>query len=333
MATKGNTVLSLVDWAKRLDPDGSVPDIVELLKQTNGILDDMVFMQGNLPTGHRITVRTGLPEVYWKILNVGTPTSKSETAQIDEGMGKMEAWSEVDVDLAKLNGNTPEFRLSEARAFIQAMNIRMARTLFYGNSSTDPEEFNGLSVRFSDKSAGNAENIVDAGGTGSNNTSMWVLDWSEQSLFGTFPKGSTAGIEHEDKGKVTLETAGGSAQGRRNDVYRDKWSWYMGLAQKDWNWQVRVANIDIPNLKTASPEDITELLIKATHRLPSMDNLNRCRIYMNRTLLQYLDIQRLRKVSQSGITYEEIDGKYVPMFRGIPIRRTDALLNTESRVV
>ena len=56
-------VLTLADWAKRLDPQGKVPTIVELLAQSNPILDDVAYMEGNLPTGHRVTVRTGLPDV------------------------------------------------------------------------------------------------------------------------------------------------------------------------------------------------------------------------------------------------------------------------------
>jgi len=60
MATLSSNALTLIDFAKRIDPDGKTPKIVELLAQTNEILDDMKFMEGNLPTGHRITVRTGL---------------------------------------------------------------------------------------------------------------------------------------------------------------------------------------------------------------------------------------------------------------------------------
>ncbi len=33
--------LTLSDWAKRLDPDGQVPAIVEFLDQTNELLADM----------------------------------------------------------------------------------------------------------------------------------------------------------------------------------------------------------------------------------------------------------------------------------------------------
>ena len=102
MATVGNTVLTLTDWAKRLDPDGRVAAVVELLSNTNEILDDMLWKEGNLPVGHRDTVRTGLPSVYWRRINEGVATSKSTTAQIDSQCGMLEAWSEVDKDLALL---------------------------------------------------------------------------------------------------------------------------------------------------------------------------------------------------------------------------------------
>ena len=136
MAVLSSNALTLIDWAKRKDPDGKTSSIVELLMQTNEILDDMLWVEGNLPTGHRTTVRTGLPTVAWKLLNQGVQPSKSTTAQIDEAVGIMEAWCEVDVDIAMLNGNTASFRLSEAQAFIEAMNQEMASTLIYASSLT-----------------------------------------------------------------------------------------------------------------------------------------------------------------------------------------------------
>ena len=80
MATLAQSVLTLADWAKRLDPDGKVPAIVEMLSQTNEVLADMLFKEGNLPTGERTTIRTGLPSVYWRLLNQGVAPSKSTTA-------------------------------------------------------------------------------------------------------------------------------------------------------------------------------------------------------------------------------------------------------------
>jgi len=332
MATLSTNVLTLADWAKRLDPNGKVPSIVELLSMTNPILDDMLFAEGNLPTGHRTTVRTGLPTAAWRLLNQGVQPSKSTTAQIDEACGMLEAWSEVDKDLAELNGNTGAFRLSEAQAFIEAMNQEMAQTLFYGNSGTSPEEFTGLAPRYSSLSAANAQNIVVGGGSGSDNSSIWLVVWGANTCFGIFPKGSKAGLIHDDMGLVTVETTAGIA-GTRLRAYQDRWQWKNGIALKDWRYVVRVPNIDISALVAkSSAADLIELMIKAIHRLPNM-NMGRPVFYMNRTVFQMLDIQRRDDVvSGGGLVYKDVDGKSIATFRGIPIRVCDALLEAEATV-
>lgn len=332
MAVLSSNALTLADHAKRIDPDGKTPKIVEMLSQTNEILDDMLFLEGNLPTGHRTSVRTGLPTVAWRLLNQGVQPSKSLTAQIDEQCGILEAWSEVDQEVAELNGNANSFRLSEAAAFVEAMNQEMASTLIYGNSSTAPEEFTGLAARYSDLSAENAQNIVDAGGTGSDNSSIYLVCWGEQSVCGIFPKGSRAGLYHEDLGLQTIETSSGIA-GTRMRAYQDHFKWKVGIALKDWRYVVRIANIDISNLVAkSSAADLIDLMIKAIHRLPNM-NMGKCCFYANRTVIQMLDIQRRDDILSAGIKYEEVDGKLIPHFRGIPVRKVDALLETEARVV
>lgn len=331
MATLGQNVLTLSDWAKRLDPDGKIPAIVELLSQNNEILEDQLYMEGNLPTGHRTNVRTGLPTVAWRLLNQGVQPSKSLTAQVDEQCGILEAWSEVDVDLAKLNGNTSAFRLSEAQAFIEAMNQEMASTLFYGNSSTAPEEFTGLAVRYSSLSANSGQNIVNGGGSGSDNSSIYLICWGANSICGIFPKGSVAGLQHKDHGEVTVETSAGIA-GTRLRAYQDQFQWKCGIALKDWRYVVRGANIDISNLVAkSSAADLIDMMIKMIHRLPNM-NMGKCVFYMNRSVFQMLDIQRRDDVAAAGMTYKEVDGKIQYSFRGIPIRKVDALTETEATV-
>lgn len=335
MATIGTSALTLVDWAKRLDPDGKVPIIAELLNQRNEILDDMLWMEGNLPTGHRTTVRTGLPAVTWRLLNGGVTPSKSTTAQLDEQCGMLEAWSEVDKDLAELNGNTGAFRLSEAMAFIEAMNEAMALAMFYGNSSVHPEQFTGLSARFSAISgATNAQNIVDGGGVGSDNMSIWLVAWGAQTIHGIFPKGSKAGLIHEDLGEQTTQTGTGIGSGKLR-VYQDRWQWKAGIALKDWRYCVRIANIDVSNVVTKSSNaDLLDLMIRAIHRLPSQQ-LGKPVFYMNRTAFEFLDIQRRDEVKSGGqLKYEDVDGQrgYRASFRGIPVRISDQLLLNEAQV-
>lgn len=332
MSVLGTNVLTLADWAKRLDPEGKVPSIVELLSQSNEVLGDMLFKEGNLATGERTTIRTGLPSVAWRLLNQGVQPSKSTTAQIDEACGMLEAFSEVDVDLCELNGNSAAFRLSEAQAFIEAMNQEFVRALFYGNSGTAPEQFTGLSPRYSSLSATNAQNIITGSGSGSDNSSVWLITWGANTIHGIFPKGSKAGLFHEDIGKTTVETSAGIA-GTRMRAYLDHFQWKCGIALKDWRYCVRIPNIDISNLVAkSSAADLPELMIKATHRIP-FAGMGTSVFYMNRTCFEMLDIQRRDDVQVGGqLTYDLVDGKRVPSFRGIPVRIVDQLTQTEAVV-
>lgn len=328
MAVKGINAATLTDVAKRLDPNGKIDKIVELLAQTNPILQDMMFVEGNLPTGHRTTVRTGLPATTWRLLNYGVQPSKSTTAQVTDACGMLEAYAEVDKALADLNDNTAEFRLSEDRAFIESMNQNMAETLFYGNTSLNPERFMGMAPRYNDKSAANGKNIIDAGGTQTDNASIWLMCWGENTVHGIYPKGSKAGLQHNDLGEQTLIDAnGGKYQG-----YRTHYKWDTGLTLRDWRYCARIANLDVSDLSggSASAADIVKLLIKAVHRIPNLQ-MGRAAIYMNRDIAEYLDVQAVEKPSL-GIKVKETEGIYWRDFRGIPIRECDALLNTESRV-
>lgn len=333
MATLTSNVLTLVEHAKRFDPNGKIARVIEMLAQTNEILADMPFMEGNLPTGHRTTIRTGLPTVAWRLLNQGVQPSKSRTAQVDEQCGSLEAWSEVDSEIASMSGDVNGFRLSESKAFIEAMNIEMAQTVFYGNTGLAQEEFTGLAIRYSSLSAANAQNIIDASGTGSDNSSIYLVGWGEQSVMGIYPKGSSIGLQHKDLGEQVIENVAGIG-GARMMGYREQFKWACGLSVKDWRYVIRICNIDISNLVAkSSAADLIELMIKACHRIPFM---NMCKpvFYMNRTVFEYLDIQRRDDVQVGGqLGYEVVDGKRIATFRGIPIRICDALLTTESRVV
>jgi hypothetical protein len=334
MAVLSTTNLTLADWAKRLDPDGKTPDIVELLGQTNEILTDAVFKEGNLATGHRMVVRTGLPTVYWRALNAGVPNSKSTTATVDETVGMLEAYSEVDKKLALLNGNTSAFRLSEDQAFLEAMNQAQAQCMFYGNPGIDPKTYLGLSARYSTISGAlNGQNILDAGGVQTDNTSIWLVVWGDNTVFCPYPKGSTAGLKHEDLGEQTLFDAnGGKFQG-----YRTHYTWDNGLAIRDWRYVVRICNIDVSNVVTETgAADLFKLMSRAISRVPNL-GMGRPVFYMNRTIESFLPIQGMNKTGnvltvQEGLS--QFGGPTVEKrFLGIPVRKSDQLLLTEARVV
>lgn len=321
---------TLLDVAKRLDPDGKIASIVEILNATNPVLDDLSMVEGNLPTGHRTTVRSGLPAPTWRKLYGGVQPTKSTTVQVTDSAGMLEAYAEVDKALADLNGNTAAFRLSEDAAHIEGMGQEMASTLFYGNEGTEPEAFTGLAPRYNLKSAENGDNIIDAGGSGSDNTSIWLCVWGNQTGHGIYPKGSLGGLQMTDKGQVTVENVDGN--GGRMEAYRTHYRWDCGLTIRDWRYFVRIANVDISELDTiANTKNIVNWMIQASERIPELGK-GRAAFYMNRRLREKLRLGILEKVS-SNLTWETVAGERVMTFDDIPVRRTDALVNTEARVV
>ncbi|WP_017773840.1 major capsid protein [Paraburkholderia kururiensis] len=348
MAILGGTALTYADWAKRMDDDGKVATIINLLSQTNEILDDMLVVEGNLPTGHKTTVRTGLPSATWRLLNYGVVKTKSTTAQVTDACGMLECYSEIDKDLADLNGNTAEFRLSEDLAFLEGMNQQMAQTMFYGNTAVNPERFMGFAPRFNTVTTSNAQtaaNVIDAGGTQSTNTSIWIVVWGPNTAHGIFPKGKISGLQHRDLGEWPLSDANGNLyQG-----YRTHFKWDMGLTVRDWRYVVRIANIDVTQLSTGSAANLINALIRGVHRLPTAPvtlsseqktdapdggqmQMGRTVIYCNRVIRTYLDLQAVNKTNVL-LRLDEWEGKVITTFRGVPIRTCDQILNTESRVV
>jgi len=332
MAALSSIHPTLLDVSKRLDPDGKIAAVAELLTETNPILEDMVWIEGNLPTGHRTTVRTGLPAPTWRKLYGGVQPAKSTTAQVTDSCGMLEAYAEVDKALADLNGNSGAFRLSEDRAHIEGMNQEFSSTLFYGNESNEPEAFTGFGARFNDQSAANGENIITSAATpdGNDNTSIYLVVWGPNTVHGIYPKGSKAGLNMEDKGQVTVENIDGN--GGRMEAYRTHYRWDCGLSVRDWRYIVRI-NLDQEDLvkNAASGPDLVDMLTQAVELVPSL-SMGRPAFYANRTVRSFLRRQIANKVAASTLTMETVGGKHVTMFDGIPFRRCDALTNTEAGI-
>lgn len=329
MSTVGTSQYTINDWRTSMDPDGRPARLINLLSQRNEILKDMVITEGNLPTGHVYTQVTGLPAAYFRLLNLGVPESKASEVQVTDSRGMMEAWCKVDQALAELNGNTAEFRMKKQGLYFEAMNQAMATNLFYGNEKASPEAFTGLAPRYSSLSAGNADNIIDAGGTGSDNTSIWYVNWHEETCHAFFPKGQAdrAGLNHEDLGLETVYDANNNPY----RAYRDHYMWYMGLALPDWRHVVRIANIDVSNLiALSSNADLINLMIRAQGKVPF--EIGRPAFYANKTVWTMLKILSLNKSSNVALV-QTAANQFEMQFFGTPVRRCDALLNSEARVV
>jgi len=333
MAALSATNPTLLDIAKRTDPDGSIADVVEILNETNEILDDMVFVEGNLQTGHRTTIRSGIPAPTWRKLYEGVQPAKSTSVQVTDNTGMLEAYAEIDKALADLNGNTTAFRMSEDRAFLEGMSQELASTIFYGNEGTEPEAFTGLAPRFNLTTAENGDNIIDAAGSGSDNGSIWLVVWGDTKVHGIIPKGSVAGVKVSDKGVVTIEDADGS--GGRMEAYRTHYRLDAGLTVRDWRYVVRIANIDKSALLAshATGAYLTQLMFEAMRKIPNLAS-GKPVFYMSRDMATMVAQQTATDGASSFITSDQTVGdmRWTEKFHGIPIRRCDALSADEAAI-
>ena len=331
MATLGASFVDLIDVYKLQDGRGNFVPVIEMLMEMNPMLDDAIAVECNKGTTHLHTVRAGLPSVTWGKLYQGIPNSKGKTSQVEDTTGFVEGLSTVDKRLLTLSTNEGAVRLSEAQSYLEAMSQEVATKLIYGNSASDPEEFMGLAPRFNDTTAANGGQIVLAGGTGSDNTSIWFVTWGDNQCNLLYPKGTQAGVDREDMGEQRV------LDGNNNAYYamEEKFTWHIGLAVKDWRYVSRIANIDVSLMKAGSVA-LYDFMRSAYYKLQNRRVAGgKMAIYCNRDVLEALDALAANAgTSDSFIRLKttEIEGKEITTYRGIPIRETDAIINTEALV-
>jgi len=346
-------VPNLIDIAKSFDPQGKVAVVAELLNQSNEIIQYMNFIEGNLPTGHKGVVRAGLPTVTLRRFYKGVAPSKSGRDTIEDVCAMLEGRNEIDKDLADLNGNAAAFRLSEGLAFIESMNQEFAQQMIYGDTAVNKDGVLGLTPRYNAiANATNGANVIDAGGTGSDNTSVWLVVWGENTVTGIYPKASKAGLVQEDLGIIDAF----DVNQNRFRAYAELYQWKFGLHVKDWRYAVRIANIDVSDLiaQTGTQANTVStwlpyLMMKSFARIPSM-GMGTATFLANRTVKEMLSVAAVQKTIY-GLKMEEAGNQFGTVaagsvagtgtgirggqlkFFGTPVLTVDQILSTEARVV
>ena len=343
MAARNGALATLVDVTATYGEAGeSQGQIAEILSKDNAILDDIPWAEGNLITGDRTWVRTGKPGVAWRRYNQGVPKSKGTVGSFDEAAAQLAATSQMDRSLAILGGNPAKARMNFAKPFFDAMNDEFAETLFYGNSYYESKEFTGLTPRYNDTDGVTGDYIIDCGGTGTDNRSMWLIDWDQEEFGGLYPRGTKAGLMHMDAtanmnagpdgypiGDLVQDEDGNSYLG-----YSDFFQWDCGLKVKDHRRAVRAANIDYSLLTKdrSTGADLEDIIVQMVERVKSTGP--NCALYVPRPLGGFLRRQALHdsRAGRGLLGFDTIGGRKVTTYDGIPIRSIDALNVDEARV-
>jgi hypothetical protein len=329
MAAVGNTYVTLADLASRMEQGSVAKSIIELLNEQNEALDDIPWVECNDGSGHKTTVRTGIPSGTWRKLNYGVAQSKSTTAQVRDACGMLENYSTIDAALVKMAKDQAAFRLSESKPIIEGMNQEFMSTLIYGDTAQNPEKFMGLAPRFNALSGvQSADNVINGAGVGSDNTSIWLVVFGENSVHGIYPEGTKAGLEQKDLGEQTVYDASNNPY----QAFRSHFQWFPGLSVRDWRQVVRIANIDVSDLtkNAATGADLLDLMVQALEKVHNL-NMGKPVFLVNRTIRSFLRRQMMNR-SNLLLSMEEVAGKKVLAFDGVPVRRCDAILDTEAAV-
>lgn len=210
------------------------------------------------------------------------------------------------------------------------MNQEMATTLFYGDERVNPAKFTGLSAYYYSLSQAPvyADRIIDCGGKGNNLTSVWIVCMGQNSLYGIFPEGTHAGFEYKDLGlKFITDPATGLSMNQAVSQY----DWGFGLALVDPRYVVRLCNIDMSTMTKDTATAFMDNLVRGYNRIENPD-MGTMAIFCNRDMETFFDIAATR-VENIRLKLDEFGGRKITHFRGAPILRCDAILNTESQIV
>lgn len=326
MSTLSAQFPTLVDVAQETGADGNLLPIAEILQGTNEMIQDIPWYECNDGMGHKTVVRTGYPTGTFRKLNQGVPAEKGTTTPLRFSTAMLESYSKPDAALVNMSGGAA-YRSRQDRAAIIGMGKTFSSKVIYGNDASTPEEFTGLAAFFAAISGvESGENIINAGGAGSDNTSIYVVNWGPEAIYGVYPRGSKAGLTHTDKGQLTERDSNQNSY----EAYVSHFKWDCGLVVSDWTRAARIANIDTSDLDTISnTPNLINWLVMALERVEAPDG--KVAIYCNKKIREKLRLGALNKAS-SQLTFENVGGHPVVSFSGAPVRRVDALLNTEAAI-
>src|SRR6185437_14203624 len=148
-----------------------------------------------------IATRTdSLPVASTRRFNEGILATTSKNAPINDPIAMFEDYSEVDMALWKLQNNPNAWRSDQDMNHIEGLFQLIESMLFYGSLSQNPGAFNGLATRFNNlESFPNGDtswqpNVWDGGARNVNCTSAWMIEFSEDSVYGIYPSNSMAGL-------------------------------------------------------------------------------------------------------------------------------------------
>ncbi len=331
------TIMDVINQYTSLDGFAKYLEIVEVLNRACPLLKILPFEPSNQIMSHIGSRRSYLVSPGTRRFNEGILPSATHTTPLTEGIAMYEDYSEVDSKLCRIQNDPEQWRRDEDLGKIESLTQKLEYGLFYGSIASDGAAINGLTTRFNSlTSRPNADaswpyNVLGGGGTGGTTTSIWLVEFGKNKVFGLYPKNLPAGLQVKDLGEVTKDTGSGYLM----EVMRTHYSWDIGIFIGDERCVQRYANINYLYSSTGSDTFDEEILIALKNRLPGSGETPGTAILCNRDIKTQMDIRAINRKGNTYFTQTEggdVWGRPVTRFQGIPCIVAEKILSTETAI-
>ncbi len=329
-AATAESNLTMADYVTRFE--GPETDVINVMAQSNPMLEDMPFIESNLETGNKTLQVTSIPEPSNRRINAGIKITKANRRPIVDTLTMLESRASIDVKLVDDKVHGAKMRKEEEDLHVEGFQPKVQTLLLYGDSQQNPDEFDGFLTRYNtfggDKGT-YGHNTINAGGTTKDKqTSALLVGWSDKRVTGLYPKGSKMGVHLEDRGKQRIEDGNNGVY----DAYETVIDWSLGLTVKDPNYVAVIRNIDTTKLATMTDDEKKELIFKmldAANKVPKAGN-PRMVWYVSEKMYDFIT-RCVNDIKIVNIQMPELkNGTYNPLaIGGIPVKKLEAISETE----
>lgn len=327
------TLMDVVNQYTSLDAKAAYIEAAKTLSRMKPLIAIMPMMPSNQIMSNIGSRDSYLPTPGTRQFNEGVAPTASHTTPFTDPICMVEDYSEVDLALWKIQNDPNRWRMGKDQRKVEAMSQKAADLMWYGNVGTDPGAINGFMTRFNSLTTrpnGDSTwpyNVQNGGGSGSDTASVVVMQFGEGKISGIYPKNLPGGLSIEDLGRDTVNT-NTLASPKYMEALRTHFAWYFGITVEDERCFQRIANFEVSGTSNIFDDDA---LITAINNLPDGGMDPSTTIFVPRSIKTQMDI---RAKDKNNVTYgpNEVWGKSVTMFRGVPVMLDEMLDETETAI-
>lgn len=320
----------------KLVRNGKYEPMAEGLTEDNTLMQDMQIYPGNGILNHEGSRRTSLPTAQIIEVGAGWDSSVSQWANFNDTISIFKDRFDVAKTVYDRQPNKAQWRADEEDAHVMGFGQSVINHVIYGTSVASAKKFDGLAVRYNTPDSGDPLNpsstgdpfVFDGGGgTGSDTTSIWLMQHGFKAFHGITPINDTdMGLKRRDAGIQYVTDAVTSKE--REDL-RVELEQNLGISVETARSVARIRNVPTTLASIATWQTVISKILQARQEV--FRGSNPVWMYMNPRSIYLLGESSREKMN---IVFDKNNPWDIMMnrFGDMPIRKMDALLNTETGV-